>query len=178
MVSHRYSGALPAESRAVLDAIRRIVQGLRTSSRAAEQRLRVSGAQLFVLQTLVRQAVWSLNELAERTATHQSSVSVVVDKLVTKKLVQRTRAASDGRKLELSIAPRGRALLAKAPEAAQDRLLHGLARLSPVDRKVLARALTELAEGVFASRERPALFFEDTANPRKQRRGPRNGRKQ
>ncbi len=62
----------------MLDAIRRIVQALRESSRAAEKRVGLSGAQLFVLQTLGESPGLSLNELAERTRTHQSSVSVVV----------------------------------------------------------------------------------------------------
>jgi hypothetical protein len=40
------------ETRAILDAVRRIVRALHESSRAAEKTLGVTGAQLFVLQTL------------------------------------------------------------------------------------------------------------------------------
>ncbi len=161
MVSHTSAKAPPDEARAVLDAIRRIVQALRLSSRAAEQDLRISGAQLFVLRTLTRARAWSLNELAERTATHQSSVSVVVEKLVERKLVQRTRSKEDSRRLELSITGRGRTLLAKAPEVAQERLIAGLSTLSSKDRKSLARTLTRLADAVRPSERRPALFFEE-----------------
>src|SRR5215217_2732988 len=63
--------------RAVLDAIRRIVRVLRVSSRAAEKQVGLSGAQLFVLHKLEDAPALSLNELADRTRTHQSSVSVV-----------------------------------------------------------------------------------------------------
>ena len=62
----------------MLDAVRRIVQTLRESSRAAEKAVGLSGAQLFVLQTLAEAPGLSLNELAARTHTHQSSVSTVV----------------------------------------------------------------------------------------------------
>ena len=57
-----------------LDGIRRILRDLRVSSRAAEQELGLSGAQLFVLQQLAQAPAESLNELANRTRTHQSSV--------------------------------------------------------------------------------------------------------
>src|SRR5450432_2546863 len=72
----------PREVREVLNALRRIVRSLRVSSRTAEQRVGLSGAQLFVLQCLARQSPCSVSELAARTATDQSSVSVVVSRLV------------------------------------------------------------------------------------------------
>jgi DNA-binding MarR family transcriptional regulator len=60
----------------VLDAVRRIVQALRESSRQAERQVGLSGAQLFVLQKLAESPASSVNELAARTHTHQSSVSL------------------------------------------------------------------------------------------------------
>ena len=60
----------------ILDSIRRIVHGLRVSSKIAEKELGISGAQLFILQKLSQSNRLSINELAERTLTHQSSVSV------------------------------------------------------------------------------------------------------
>ena len=71
-------GQAELEARTILDSIRGIVQVLRESSRAAEERVGLSGAQLFVLQKLGEGGGASLNELAARTRTHQSSVSVVV----------------------------------------------------------------------------------------------------
>src|SRR5665213_199086 len=74
------------EIREILDSIRRIVRLLRVSSREAEREVGLSGAQLFVLRTLSEHKFLSVNELAERTHTHQSSVSVVVQVLVDKGL--------------------------------------------------------------------------------------------
>jgi tetratricopeptide (TPR) repeat protein len=73
------SNERPAAARARL---REIVQALRESSRRAEQRLGISGAQLFVLEKLADAPSQSLNDLAARTFTHQSSVSTVVARLV------------------------------------------------------------------------------------------------
>src|SRR4051812_46537197 len=85
-----------AETRSILNSMRRIVQILRVASRAAEKDVGLSGAQLWVLHKLAEGPVISLNELAERTCTHQSSVSVVVYGLVERGLVARTRSSSDG----------------------------------------------------------------------------------
>src|SRR5882724_8768279 len=107
----------------VLNALRVIVQALRVSSRAAEKHVGMSGAQLFVLQKLLEAPDLSLNELAIQTHTHQSSVSVVVGKLVEQKLVSRERSEEDGRQLVLRLTAQGQKRLERAPETAQDQLL-------------------------------------------------------
>ena len=58
----------------VLDSIRRIVRLLREGTRASEDAVGLSAAQLFVLQKLDPAVPLSLNELAARTLMHQSSV--------------------------------------------------------------------------------------------------------
>ena len=147
-------------TRDVLDAVRRIVQTLHESSRQAEQQLGVSGAQLFVLQRLAESPGASLNELAARTHTHQSSVSAVVTKLVARRLVRRSKAANDARRLELSLTPAGHRLVIRAPHAAQDRLITAVNKLSLPRRAVLADVLTDLAQAVSGVR-RAEMFFED-----------------
>src|SRR4051812_20947428 len=58
-----------------MDAVRAIVRALRINTRAIELKIGISLAQLFVLQQVAERPAESLNDLAERTATHQSSVS-------------------------------------------------------------------------------------------------------
>src|ERR1051326_4204477 len=65
-----------------MDAIRSIVRALRLNTREIELKIGISLAQLFVLQQVAERPAESLNDLADRTATHQSSVSVVVRRLV------------------------------------------------------------------------------------------------
>jgi DNA-binding MarR family transcriptional regulator len=128
----------------VVDAIRSIVQSLRISGRAAEQQLGISSAQLFILQELAELPAQSINELAERTFTHQSSVSMVVSRLVESRLVTRTAARGDARRLSISLTPAGRALLRKAPDAAQTRLVEGLRSMSRAELHTLAGHLSTL----------------------------------
>ncbi|MGE0704706.1 MAG: MarR family winged helix-turn-helix transcriptional regulator, partial [Vicinamibacterales bacterium] len=111
------------ETQQVLDSIRRIVQALRESSRLAERRVGLTSAQLFVLQKLAESPASSVNGLAARTHTHQSSVSVVVARLVEQGLVRRAPSAVDGRSVELTLSSRGRRTAADAPDLAQARLI-------------------------------------------------------
>src|SRR5690348_9213882 len=98
-----------------MNAVRSIVRALRINTRAIELKMGISLAQLFVLQQLAERPAHSLNELADRTATHQSSVSVVVRRLVERGYVNRTASSEDKRRIEIEVTPQGRALLAGAP---------------------------------------------------------------
>ncbi len=150
-----------AVTRAVLDAVRRIVRTLHESSRAAEKTLGVSGAQLFVLQTLADVPGASLNTLAARTHTHQSSVSAVVSRLVDRGLVLRAPAAADARRLELRLSAEGRRLISRAPDAAQTRLIRAVEQLPPARRRTLARSLNDLTRAMDLADRKPVMFFDE-----------------
>jgi len=155
------SAAASAETRQILNSLRQIVRSLRISSRNAEQRVGLSGAQLFVLQCLSRHSPCSVNELAATTATDQSSVSVVVSRLFARGLVARQSSVLDRRRVELSLTPAGRRLLTTAPEAAQDRLLSALSKLPQPELVLLSGLLGKVVELADVSGESPSLFFED-----------------
>ena len=151
----------------ILDDLRRIVQVLRESSRTTELKLGVNGAQLFVLKALAGSRAISLNELAARTYTHQSTVSVVVKRLVDRGLVSRATSPLDARRVELALTRSGRTLLARAPRATQDRLIEGLEKLPGRERQALATALHHWVEALqLDDQEPPAMFFEEEGGDR------------
>lgn len=153
--------------RDVLDSIRQIVRLLRVSSREAERDVGLTGAQLFVLQKLAEaKGVMSVNDLADRTHTHQSSVSVVAQALVDKGLIARARAADDGRRLELTLTPMAKNLVRKAPGAAQDRLIEALARMPSAARKQLAKGLSRLVDETGIAEEEAPMVFEEATSAR------------
>jgi DNA-binding MarR family transcriptional regulator len=124
-----------------MNAVRSVVRALRINTRAIESKMGISLAQLFVLQQLADRPANSLNELAERTATHQSSVSVVVRRLVDNGYVSRTTSAHDKRRIEIDVTPTGRNLLAGAPTTIQLQLVTALRRMSAKDQTMLADLL-------------------------------------
>ena len=157
----RPSVAGAGDLRIILDALRHIVRELRVSSRAAEARVGLSAAQLFALHRLAEGRALSLGELAERTFTHQSSVSVVVRRLAERQLVAKRTSRADGRRVELTLTPAGRALLRRAPAAAQERLITALNHLSAPERDRLARSLSRLVREMGARGRVAAMFFEE-----------------
>jgi DNA-binding MarR family transcriptional regulator len=152
----------PADSvREILDAVRHLVRELRLSHQEALRRVGLSAAQVFVLQSLEDGQPLSLGEVAKRTATDQSSVSVVVARLVKARLVNRRRSLRDGRRLELGLTPAGRALLRKAPPSlAQESLVQALEKLPSGERHSLARLLGRVVVAMGAGKRAPRMFFE------------------
>jgi DNA-binding MarR family transcriptional regulator len=149
------------ETQEILDAIRRIVRTLRISSRFSEKVLGLSSAQLYILQKLGESDGCSINELAERTLTHQSSVSVVVSKLVRRKLARRRKSPQDGRRAQISITPEGLALIRRAPEPVQQQLIGAIETLPSAARKRLARSLISVVSAAGLAEGPVPLFFEE-----------------
>ena len=158
------SGPVTQESvvNAIMDSFRRIVHALRSSHRAAGD-LDLTGAQLFVLAALGSAGgTVGVKDLADKTRTDPSTVSVVVGRLVNRGLVKRVRSASDTRRVELSLTARGRAALRKTPTTvAQSKLAEALGRLSKADAATLKRTLKHIVE-MMGEADAPApMLFDD-----------------
>ena len=158
------------DSARVLDAIRRLVRHLRLADRAAQSELGISGAQLFVLAELGKTSSLSLNDLAARTRTDQSSVSVVVSRLVDAGLVTRERDQRDARRLVLNLTKNGRAMLQRAPSVPQEQILAVMEQLAPAERKRFADSFTALIDALGAAPGPAPMLFEDDERPPAARR--------
>ena len=159
--------AVMSDSQSILDSIRRLVRLLRVSDRQAQAELGVSGAQLFVLTELGKTPALSLGDLAARTRTDQSSVSVVVTRLVEAGLITRDRDERDARRLVLQLTRAGRAMLQKATPVAQERLLRVLDQMPDAERQRFAETFEEIVNSVGAEDgPAPMLFEEEPATRR------------
>jgi DNA-binding MarR family transcriptional regulator len=145
----------------VMNSLRALVRALRISTRAVEKEIGISGAQLFVLQQLLEAPARSVNDLAERTSTHQSSVSTVVSRLVERGLARREPSADDGRRMEISITDRGRRLVETAPVTAQTRMHQAMRRLRTDQVRALGEGLEALVRESGFGGEPVPMFFED-----------------
>ena len=166
------AAARGTEVRDALDALRLIVQALRLGAREGERRAGLSSAQLFALQRIAENPQASINDLAALTFTHQSSVSVVIQRLVERGLVVKVAASDDRRRQLLALTPRGRRAIGRAPEAVQDRLIAALSALPRSRRRALAQSLREVALGVAPGKlaPPPPMLFEEAQRPRSRQR--------
>src|SRR5262249_44477445 len=149
-------------------ALRRLVRALRLADRAAEARFGVSAAQLFVLEQLAETPLRSLSEVAERTMTDASSVSVVVQKLTDQGLVVRSVDPKDARRSTLRLSAAGRRLLERAPASPQSRLVAAGNGLPPAQRRQPRAALLDrMVRGMRLEAAEAPMFFE--GEPRRAR---------
>ena len=163
-------------SAGTLRALRRLVRALRLADRAAEARLGLSAAQLFVLERLAEGPVGSMAELAGRTLTDASSVSVVVQRLTERGLVLRATATDDARRTTLRLSAAGRRLLQGAPRSPQADLIAAIEQLAAGERKELERLLERVVRGMGIDEAAPTpMFFEGESRDgriRRRRPGP------
>ncbi len=155
-------------SRAV-NALRRMVRGLRSAAESVERELSVSAAQLFVLRELANVPDQSVKDLATVTMTTHSTVSQVVGQLTSKNLVSRTTDKLDKRRSVLRLTRQGSALLRRAPRAIQEDLVDGFELLTPAERRALATGLEKWLTASGLSGVRPAMLFETPVLARKKR---------
>lgn len=148
-------------------ALRRIIRFVRLADRETESQHGLSAAQLFVLASLATAPAGSVAELAARALTDQSSVSTVVARLAKKKLIRRTVAAADRRRVELRLTAAGAKLVERSPRVFQVKLIETIDGMSRPRRKALAQALGELVMALGAGDVEPKLFFEDEPAQRK-----------
>jgi DNA-binding MarR family transcriptional regulator len=157
----RRPSAQAADTTRAMNAIRGIVRALRVSTRSIETQLGISLAQLFVLQQLAEKPATSLNDLSQRTGTHQSSVSVVVSRLVDRGLVRRGLSKEDKRRVELELTGNGREVLAKAPTTIQAQLIDAFTDLPGEDRLRLAELLERWVGTAGIDVEAPPMLGEE-----------------
>lgn len=152
-----------SDARRVFDALRWIVRELRLSQSPAGPGKGLSAAQVFVIHTLREHGALSVRDLAERTATDPSSVSVVVRKLHEKGLVAKKPSPEDHRRLKITLTAAGARIAKASPVPVQQVLLDRMAQLSPDQMRVLADLLERVAPPRDGSHPAPMFFQEGSA---------------
>src|SRR5438128_9000192 len=143
-----------------INALRRMVRGLRAAAESVERDLRISAAQLFVMSELAQSPDQSVKDLAQVTMTTHSTVSEVVSGLLAKGLLTRTVDPKDARRSVLRLTRQGSALLRRSPRAIQQDLIEGFGSLRPAERRALAFGLEKWIEASGLGATRSEMLFE------------------
>lgn len=102
------------------------------------------GSQMWVLQEVQRSPDLGIGELAARMGIHQSTCSILVDKLVAIGCLEKRKQQRDQRRVGLGLTDAGRQALAALPGPAEGILPEALAALPEVVLKTLHINLEEL----------------------------------
>lgn len=128
----------------VLQQFRLIFGSMRQYFRLVEERCGMSGSQMWVLQEVQRTPEIGISELANRLGVHQSTCSLLVDKLVALGCLSKKRQTADQRRVGLCLDASGEAALAALPGPAEGILPEALSKLPAVSLKTLHINLEEL----------------------------------
>jgi len=151
----------PTELAGAVDAVRRLVRGLRLAEHRTRAATGLSAAQLFVLGQLRDTEAASLTELAARTLTDRSSVTAVVERLARDGFARTERDSRDRRRLVVRITGAGARRLASAPQPPTVRLVTALRRLPAREVRALTAHLVALLGAMGLADEPATMLFED-----------------
>jgi MarR family transcriptional regulator, lower aerobic nicotinate degradation pathway regulator len=171
MAKARASKADQTEVARAINALRRMVRGLRAAAEAVERDLKISAAQLFVMSALAESPDQSVKDLAQVTMTTHSTVSEVVSGLLAKGLVTRSTDVKDARRSVLRLTRQGASLLRRSPRAIQQDLIDGFGSLKAAERRALVVGLEKWIEASGLGATPSVMLFE------KPPLGARNGRR-
>jgi DNA-binding MarR family transcriptional regulator len=172
MATRRRKPGLPADdAKTILNRVRQLVRALRGFEKHAQARHGIGAAQMFILHVLGHEERdLSMNELAERTATDQSSVSLAVSRLVEQEYVRRTPGEEDRRQVWLSLTARGRALVRRSPPAVQEKIMDSVSAMTVAEREQLLTLLDKLIAGLGATDGGAPMLFQDESEKRPRRK--------
>ncbi|HSB55729.1 MAG TPA: MarR family transcriptional regulator [Gemmatimonadales bacterium] len=146
---------------AIVGGLRRVVRALEVYSHEVQRDFGLTAPQLWALKTLVREGPLTVNQLADHLHIHQSSASLLVNRLEGRRMVVRSKTGPDRRFVRIAPTEEARAVLAEAPEPAQGRLLHGLRAMPPARLRNIRRAVEDLVGAMEAENVQARFFFEE-----------------
>lgn len=140
----------------VLKKFRIIYGSVRQHFREVEQSCGVTGSQLWIMQEVANTPGIGISELAERLSIHQSTCSLLVEKLASRKLILKERSNSDQRRVGLRLTDEAAGLIRLAPSPAQGVLPEALRALPVETMLALDTSLEKVIEQLQISDEKLA----------------------
>ena len=140
----------------VLKQFRLIYGSVRHHFRQIEATCDVSGSQLWMLHELQDSPGVGVSELADRLSIHQTTCSQLIEKLVQRGYVLKTRSEADQRRVGLTITRSAAQVLKVAPGPAEGLIPEALMSLSESNLESLMANLAELIKGLHLQDQRAA----------------------
>lgn len=140
------AGGADAIGYEILRAIRRIIRRVSQYSRDMMVEGDLTVPQLICLKAIAESDVDQLTVgmVSERVSLSPATVSRIIERLVRKGLVERTRSESDRRKVFLEVTPAGRQRFATLPTPLDEKFLDRLRRLPDDERLAIFAALERI----------------------------------
>jgi DNA-binding MarR family transcriptional regulator len=130
----------------MLVALRRVMRAVDIHSRRLVQSHGLTGPQAIVLKELVRAGSLSSGELAKRVSLGHGTVTEIVKRLESRRLLKREQSAADRRRVNVSPTPAGREWIAGSPPLLQETFSQRFAALKDWEQNLLLSSVQRVAE--------------------------------
>lgn len=134
-----------ASHSAVLHALRRIMRAMDSHSRYLAQHHGLTGPQALVLQELRRLGDVPAGQLAQQASLSQATLTGILDRLTSKKLVERRRDPLDKRRVLVHLTADGNALVQVPPPPFKESFLEQFNSLQGWERGLILSTLQRVA---------------------------------
>jgi DNA-binding MarR family transcriptional regulator len=143
-----------------MQSLRRIFKAIQDYSQEVSNSFGITGPQLWALKIVSLHAGLALGDLSRKMYLHPSTVTGVIDRLESKGYVVRDRDSADRRVVKVSLTRKGQALVAKAPNPIQGKMIYGLMKLSEDELSIIYESVKRLAEIAEAENVKVTFFFD------------------
>ncbi len=130
----------------VLGRFREVFRAAKLHFAAVQRIAGVSGAQLWALSEINARPGLRVSDLTQKMSLHQSTVSNLVERLNSARLLRRVREARDNRVVRLQLTSAGKKVVARAPKPARGVLPDALDKLDKRSLKKLSSSLESLVK--------------------------------
>ena len=142
-----------------IDNLRRIFQVIQEYSKKVEHATGLTSPQLWAIKVLAEAAPMIVSELARKMYLHPATIVGVLTRLEAHGLIKKTRSKEDRRVVWVELTPKGKDLVASAPEVAQGLLVVGLEKTPLSGLKEVNKGLKRLVSILGAEGTLPHLIL-------------------
>jgi DNA-binding MarR family transcriptional regulator len=125
-----------------------VEHGLQIRSKWMEATLGITGPQRLVLRIVTRRPGLSAGELAHILHLHPSTITGIVQRLVSKQLVQRRRDPTDSRRVRLRARDRAHVFISGSPGTVEHAVTRALTHVPVRDVRVAKQVLSAVADAL------------------------------
>lgn len=129
----------------VLIALRRLIRATDLYSRGLVKSTGLTTPQLLLLLSIKNKGEVSIRELALEISLSQATVTSILDRLESKKLVIRKRSTKDKRIVHAYLTASGKKIIAKAPPPLQDSFIKAFEHLEDWEQNMIIASLQRVA---------------------------------
>lgn len=143
----------------IMQSLRRIFKAIHDYSFEVSDKFGITGPQLWALNTISKNEGLPLGELSKKMYLGPSTITGLIDRLEKRGYVVRNRDQRDRRVVKILLTPKGKALIKRAPNPIQGKMIYGLRSLNRRELRSIYDSIQKLVDIMEAQNVKATFFF-------------------